>query len=127
MATSLQLQLPEPAASFVVQKVSQPQPSSNGVAVRIKAIGLNPIDWKSAVSGFRVPSWPAVLGSDLSGVVEAVGDQVAGFKVGDEVFGVARGDTAEGAGSFQEVCTVAPFVLAKKPASLSFEEAATLP
>lgn len=142
-----QLQLPSPGARFTIQTVPTPKPSRTGVAVRIKAIGLNPIDWKSAQTGFRVPasSWPAaVLGTDIAGVVEAVGvgdkEQQGGetdddgtttiqevLQVGDEVFGVARGDTPEGAGAFQEVCTASRFSLAKKPASLSFEEAATIP
>lgn len=72
-----------------------------------------------------VPVWPAVLGIDGAGIVAAVGDSVKDFKVGDEVLSLCG--LAARAGAFQEIFTVPANLAAKKPASLSFEEAAALP
>ena len=71
------------------------------------------------VSGLRSPK-QRVLGQDVAGTVEGVGDGVTAFRVGDEVFGV-------GVGSFAEYTTARPDRLAPKPTNLSFEEAATVP
>jgi NADPH:quinone reductase-like Zn-dependent oxidoreductase len=71
------------------------------------------------VSGLRAPK-QRVLGQDLAGTVEAVGDGVTGIMVGDEVVGV-------GVGAFAEYATARPAKLAPKPTNLSFEEAATVP
>jgi NADPH:quinone reductase-like Zn-dependent oxidoreductase len=70
-------------------------------------------------SGLRAPK-QHVLGQDLAGTVEAVGDGLTGFRMGDEVFGV-------GAGAFAEYATARPDRLAPKPTNLSFEQAATVP
>jgi NADPH:quinone reductase-like Zn-dependent oxidoreductase len=71
------------------------------------------------VSGLRAPK-QHVLGQDLAGTAEAVGDGVTGFRSGDEVFGA-------GVGAFAEYATARPDRLAPKPTNLSFEEAATVP
>ena len=71
------------------------------------------------VSGLRSPK-QRVLGQDVAGTVEGVGDGVTAFRVGDEVFGV-------GVGTFAEYTTARPNRLAPKPTNLSFEEAATVP
>ena len=71
------------------------------------------------VSGLRSPK-QRVLGQDVAGTVEGVGDGVTAFRVGDEVFGV-------GVGTFAEYATARPDRLAPKPTNLSFEEAATVP
>ena len=68
-------------------------------------------------------SWPAVIGNDAAGVIDSVGDSVKGFKLGDEVFSLCFGNRG---GAFQEIVTVPSHHVAKKPASLTFEEAASL-
>lgn len=82
------------------------------------------MDNKSVSYGVMVERWPAVLGLDNAGVIEAVGSNVPSFKPGDEVFGL--GTDRKGA-AFQEIAVVSPTSIAKKPASLTFEEAVSLP
>ena len=122
---SIQYQLPEKGASLAKATVPRPTPGADEVCFRTKAIGLNPLDWKIRVSGIMVQSWPAVLGVDAAGVIDSVGENVKGFKAGDEVFALCG--FAPKAGAYQELVTVPVNQVAKKPASLSFEEAATLP
>jgi len=67
----------------------QPVPDAGQLLVAVRAAGVNPADWKRR-AGFRPPSTPppelpAVLGGEVAGVVEVVGDGVAGFAVGDAV------------------------------------------
>lgn len=124
--TSLQYQLPEKDGQFSLVPVpSLSVLAPNEVSIRTKAIGLNGLDWKNRAFGIMIQSWPAVLGVDASGIVEAVGDAVKDFKEGDEVFSLAGMEPK--AGAFQEVFTVPAHFVAKKPSSLTFEEAASLP
>jgi NADPH:quinone reductase-like Zn-dependent oxidoreductase len=104
-----------------------PVPTEQQVLVRVHASSVNPVEWYGVTgpyfarvgAGFRTPNDPTV-GADLAGVVEAVGDEVDGFRPGDEVFGASGGSWAEH--------TVARHSrLALKPSSVSFEEAATVP
>jgi NADPH:quinone reductase-like Zn-dependent oxidoreductase len=97
--------------------------------VRVQAAGLDRGTWhlmtgtpylmRIAGMGFRGPKDP-VPGRDLAGTVEAVGDEVTRFAVGDEVYGVGRG-------SFAEYAVAAEGKLAHKPVRLSFEQAAVVP
>lgn len=75
-----------------VVTVDRPSPAAGEVLVRVVAAGVNPVDWKVRASGGsgRFSSPPLVLGWDLSGVVEEVGDGVPAFAAGDEVFGMPR-------------------------------------
>ncbi|OLZ58672.1 NADP-dependent oxidoreductase [Amycolatopsis keratiniphila] len=98
-----------------------PEPGPGQVRVAVKAAGVNPIDWKirsGAMAEVRPVDFPHILGLELAGVVDAVGEG-AGFAVGDEVFG------------WSETGTYAEYALAstviRKPAGLSWAEAAALP
>jgi NADPH:quinone reductase-like Zn-dependent oxidoreductase len=123
--TSLQYQLNEKGGQFSVVPVPLPSPGPDEICIRTKAAGLNGLDWKNRDFGIMVQFWPAVFGLDGAGIVESVGESVKDFKPGDEVFSVAG--MSNRAGSFQEVFTVSSYLAAKKPASLAFEEAASLP
>ncbi|KAI9654282.1 MAG: putative secondary metabolism biosynthetic enzyme [Alyxoria varia] len=122
---SVQYQLPKAAASFTSVSVPHPIPGPEEICIRTKAIGLNPLDWKSHDYGVMVQSWPTVLGIDAAGVVDSVGSSVQTFHPGEEVFNLCGGSTR--AGAYQEIVTVPSHQVAKKPASLTFEEAASLP
>lgn len=123
--TTQQYQALSKGGPFALASVPKPIPGPNEVSIRLKAIALNPLDWKKLYFGFMIESWPVVLGIDGAGVVEAVGQGESKFEVGDEVFSLFGHDSR--ASSFQEVAVVSEMLVAKKPRSLSFEEAASLP
>ena len=96
--------------------------------VKIKASGVNPLDLKirEGNAGHAKTKLPAVLGIDMAGVIEAVGEGVTSFKPGDEVFGMTGGIGGI-QGSLAEYAAVDTELLALKPAKISFKEAAALP
>ncbi|MGW6025147.1 NADP-dependent oxidoreductase [Streptomyces sp. NPDC055099] len=109
--------------AFVDQDPPEPGPGQLLVAVR--AAGVNPVDWKLR-AGKRRPgappaAFPEVLGSEVAGVVEAVGPGAEGFGVGDAVFG--NPDT----GGYAEYTLLPASLAAHKPDDLTFAEAAALP
>jgi NADPH:quinone reductase-like Zn-dependent oxidoreductase len=107
-------------------ELERPAPADDEVLVRVRAASVNPADWYSMTglvvarptSGLRRPKEPRT-GVDFAGVVEEVGSAVTEFAAGDEVYGGRSGAFAE------YVCV--KNAVAKKPASLSFEEAAAVP
>ena len=112
-----------------VRLVDVPEPTlgEQDVLVQIHAASINPLDLKirsGALKRVLPLRLPLVLGNDLAGVVTRVGAKVQGFKPGDEVY--ARTDTRR-IGTFAEFIAVAESNLALKPASLSMEEAASIP
>ena len=106
----------------------RPVPGKGQVLVRVKASGVNPLDLKirSGAATHAKPQLPAVLGMDLAGVVEAVGEGVTAFKPGDEVYGMTGG-VGGLQGSLAEFAAVDADLLARKPANFSMREAAALP
>ncbi len=123
--TSLQYQILKQGGPLTKVSVPRSIPGSDEVCIRTRAIGFNPLDWKRRSLGVMVESWPIVLGLDAAGIIDSVGDLVKDFKVGDEVFNLCSMDGRGGA--FQEIITVPSKFVAKKPTSLTFEEAASLP
>lgn len=121
-------------ASLELSDTAIPVIGATEVLIQTKAIGINPVDYKTledftTATGLRA-SWapsldgisPLIPGSDIAGVVTAVGSEVTKFKVGDEVFGMIR---MPGHGRVYAEYVAAPAVhLAKKPANISFNEAA---
>ena len=104
----------------------KPVPGRGQVLVKVKAASVNPVDFKIRQSGqwAQVPM-PAILGYDAAGVVEAVGDLVTNLKVGDEVFYCARIFGRQG--TYAEYHVEDAEIVHRKPAILTFEEAASLP
>jgi len=115
-------------AQFRSAQIDIPAPKAGEVLVRIKASGVNPIDYKirTGKALYAMPALPAVLGTDLAGVVEAVGEGVGAFKVGDEVYGLTGGVRGL-QGSLAEFAAVDARLLALKPKNLSMRDAAALP
>ena len=102
-------------------------PRAGEVSVRVRAAAANPYDWKVRNGEMKIMTgrtFPRGFGYDFAGVIEALGPGVGRFRVGDEVLGAARIKTS---GAFAEVVVTAAQGLAKKPAALSFEEAAAIP
>ncbi|MEU2872775.1 NADP-dependent oxidoreductase [Streptomyces olivoreticuli] len=115
------------ASAMELRDVAEPTPSSGEVLVRVRAAGLNPIDYKVREGMMRLAKrldLPMVAGSELSGVVEAIGDGVTRFAVGDRVF--ARLDKDK-LGAFAPYAVIDETFVAKMPKSLDFADAAGLP
>lgn len=95
--------------------------------IRLRAAGINPLDTKLRKRGTFYPDkMPAVLGCDGAGVVEAVGAGVQDFRIGDEVF-FCNGGLGAHQGNYAEYTTIDERFVARKPASVSFAEAAAAP
>jgi NADPH:quinone reductase-like Zn-dependent oxidoreductase len=101
-----------------VVDVQEPHAGPGQIRVAVKAMGINPVDWKARSGRFKAPL-PAITGSDVSGVVDEVGDGVTDISIGDEVFGFAV------SGGAAQYAVLKNFTV--KPAGMSFEEAAGLP
>ena len=98
------------------------------VLVRLHAAGLNPVDYKlRRVGGFYPDRLPLILGCDGAGVVQAIGEEVAKFKVGDEVFFFNGGMGGDDQGNYAELTVINQDYLAAKPAGISMVEAASVP
>lgn len=104
--------------------LEKPVPQGRDLLVAVKAIGVNPVDTKVRISKTIVEPSPRVLGWDAAGSVEAVGPDVTGFKIGDQVF--YAGDITR-PGSNSEFHLVDERVVGHMPHTLSFEQAAALP
>jgi NADPH:quinone reductase-like Zn-dependent oxidoreductase len=109
------------------EEVDLPEPTDDELLVRVRAASASPIDWKMR-EGYVLKQMgapmPTVLGRDFAGDVVAVGANVTGFAVGDQVFGrVLRLHT----GCYSDYITVTPEEVVPKPASLNYEEAAAVP
>jgi len=107
-------------------ELDQPQPGPSEILVRVKAAGVNPVDYKirqGRLQSFGPRQLPSEFGSEVSGIIEQLGQDVEGFAVGDEVFGAP----ATGHGAFSEFTVTSAATTAKKPTQVSFEDAAALP
>jgi zinc-binding alcohol dehydrogenase family protein len=100
-----------------------PKASGKDILVEVKAISVNPVDYKIRQRPNESGEWK-VIGWDATGVVKAIGEEVSLFQVGDEVW--YAGDLTR-SGSNTEFQLVDERIVGKKPTSLSFNEAAALP
>jgi NADPH:quinone reductase-like Zn-dependent oxidoreductase len=117
-------------ANLKFQDVEKPTPADDQLLVRVRAASVNPLDWhfvegtpylmRALAAGIRKPK-DTQLGVDFAGTVEAVGKNVTKFKPGDEVFGGRTGAFAD------YVCVRESRAVALKPASVTFEQAASVP
>jgi len=118
---------------FQLQEVPKPSPKTNEVLIEVHAVSINSWDWEiliakpfinRIIAGLTKPSKIKILGCDITGQVEAIGENVSRFKPGDEVFG----DTSSADwGGFAEYACVNEKALSHKPSSLTFEQAACVP
>ena len=113
-----------------LEEVPQPAPADDELLVKVRAISLNRSDWEgltgkplyTRMGGLRKPGYP-ILGSDVAGRVEMAGKNNDQFKPGNEVFGETEGYH----GGFAEYVTTRGKIWARKPAGLTFEQAAAIP
>lgn len=113
---------------MVLKDIDRPNPGDDEVLVRVRAAAVNPADWAGVhgvpyiarlAFGVRRPKL-GVRGSDMAGIVEAVGRNVTGFRLGDEVFG-------RGVGTFAEYAVAPADLLVTMPATITYEQAAGVP
>jgi len=113
--------------NLLLKDVDQPIPTENEVLVKVKAISINPVDFKvrsfeEVITMICGDERPIILGWDIAGTVAAIGEKVTRFKVGDSVFGMVN---FPGHGkAYAELVAAPESHMAKMPDNLSFEEAA---
>ena len=121
-----------PQQVLKLEEVDRPLVGDDDVLIRVRATSVNTSDWITVTGvpyvlrlkfGLRRPLTP-VRGTDVAGVVEAVGMNVTDLQPGDEVFGSSWADTLATTGTFSEFTVVPASKLIKKPVCLTFEEAA---
>jgi NADPH:quinone reductase-like Zn-dependent oxidoreductase len=121
---------------LLYEDAPRPVAGRGEVLVRVHAAGINPPDLYLR-DGYRAlppewqpnPSFPLILGTDVSGVVATVGDNVSGFDVGDEVYAMVRfpHDVMKGSDAYAEYVRVPTSDLALKPAAIDHTQAAAAP
>ena len=114
----------------VLQTVEQPKPviKADQVLVKVKAFSINPMDWKIRKGEMTLMSgskFPKQTGTDFAGIVEEIGSSVSGLRKGDEVFGVVKNMMKEGVSA--EYVAVSSSLIWKKPSTISFAQAASIP
>ena len=110
-----------------LEDVPRPEAAAGEVLIQVHAVGINPVDWKVRAGHAR--GWldhrlPLIPGWDVSGIVEAVGPDVTGFKAGDEVFGMLD---LPGDGACAEYAVARAANIARKPSAVTHLQAASLP
>lgn len=116
-------------SQFEMTNIEDPQPKENEVLVRIAVTSVNTVDTMIRNMGNDLPlspQLPALIGMDFAGTIEAIGDGVTEFKVGDEVYGCAGG-LATLPGTLTEYIAADAKLIAHKPKKLTMREAAALP
>jgi NADPH:quinone reductase-like Zn-dependent oxidoreductase len=118
------LDKPGPPSSLRIGEADIPVPGREEALVRVYATSLNPVDYKVARQGYDLWRYPHILGVDVAGVIEAVGEGVKNWKVGDKVF---YHTTWRRPGSYAEFNVASAYTFAAIPSGISFEQAAELP
>jgi len=122
--------------NLLYEETARPQVGNDDVLVHMQAASLNPPDWYLR-DGFRTlppewrpdPAFPLILGTDISGVVAAVGKNVTAFRPGDEVYSMVRfpENVMTGSGAYAEYVSVPSSELARKPRGIGHVQAAAAP
>ncbi len=114
-----------PPSVIVIEDLPRPVPAPDELLVRVKAAGVGPWDAlvREGKSGIKQPL-PLILGSDISGIVEAVGSEVPEFMPGEDVYGSTN---PRFTGGYTELALASGKMMARKPKTLSYIEAASAP
>src|SRR3954452_2473398 len=114
-----------PPETMQFERVPVPNPGPGEVLVKVHAAGVGPWDgWIRAGRSALPQPLPLTLGSDLSGDIEAVGPDVTDLRVGEQVYGVTN---PRFIGAYAEYALASAAMIARKPTSLSYIEAASVP
>ncbi|KAJ7682311.1 chaperonin 10-like protein [Mycena polygramma] len=121
MSTQQAIVVQSPKAPFTLGSTEIPSPAQGEVLIKVMSVSLNPGNWKQREFDMLVDEYPAVLGNDIAGVIEEIGEGVEDFKKGDRVFSqVVKG-------GFQQYSTAPAAILIPIPGNLSFDQASTVP
>jgi NADPH:quinone reductase-like Zn-dependent oxidoreductase len=101
-----------------LEELDRPEPAEGEVLIEVKAVSVNPIDWKYR-RGLMPKPLPVVLGNDVSGTI--VVSRAEGYAEGDHVFGIAP------SGGYAQFATAPAAIIAKKPPGITHEQAAAIP
>ncbi|AGY59240.1 NADP-dependent oxidoreductase [Gloeobacter kilaueensis] len=106
-----------------IQEIDRPEPQSGEVLIKVRAAGVNPVDWKIRNgAGQRLGmTLPIPMGGELVGTIEKIGDGVDGFKEGEAIFGMVH------TGAFAEYAVAMAADMVRTPSNLDFVQAAALP
>lgn len=106
-----------------------PEVKPDQVLIKVAAAGVNPVDWKIR-EGYLTAAFdhclPVILGWDMAGIIETVGEDVAGFRPGDKVYCYNRMETIQ-YGTFAEYGLASGNAVARMPEGMGFQTAATIP
>jgi NADPH:quinone reductase-like Zn-dependent oxidoreductase len=112
-----------------VTDLPTPEPGEGEVLVRIRAAGVNPVDWKIRegwLNDLFPHAFPLIPGWDMAGVVEAVGHSARRFSPGDEVYAYARRPVVQ-QGTYSQYTALPESYVTRKPENLTMSEAASIP
>jgi NADPH:quinone reductase-like Zn-dependent oxidoreductase len=104
--------------------VEKPEPSEGDILIRVRACGLNPVDYKIRQSAPPGKKYPAIYGFDVSGVVEKTGPGVTSFSPGEEVFYYAELNKP---GAYAEYHVARAEIVRRKPEGLTHVQSASMP
>lgn len=107
-----------------VEEIQTPRPGNGEILVEVHAVGLNPVDYKTATGGNPNWSYPHIIGLDVAGTVAETGESVTQWKKGDRV--VYHGDLTK-KGGFAEYTLTTAHTVSRIPENVSFEDAAAIP
>lgn len=102
-----------------METVAKPEPSAGQVRIKVRAVSVNPVDWK--IAAHAPAESHTIVGRDLAGIIDSVGPSAGQWQPGEKVIAVATG------GSYAEYVLAAANAVAVKPAHMSFDEAAGIP
>lgn len=117
-------------STAVLQTIDDSKPAiqADQVLVKVKAVSINPLDWKIRKGEMKLMSgskFPKHTGIDFSGIIEETGSAVTSLKKGDEVFGIVKNNMKDGA--LGEYVVVPSTLVWKKPSDINFLQAASIP
>jgi NADPH:quinone reductase-like Zn-dependent oxidoreductase len=113
-----------PPSVITNDDLPRPEPASGQLLVRVKAAGVGNWDALIREGKIQLQPLPLILGSELSGIVEGVGTDVSGFEIGDEVYGATNDQYS---GAYAEYALPVAKMMGRKPNTLSFIQAASVP
>ncbi|EEB92686.1 hypothetical protein MPER_08769 [Moniliophthora perniciosa FA553] len=125
MKTQKALYLKEKKGQFVIDTREIQKPEAGEILVKIKATGLNPADWAIQAFGLIIEDFPAILGLDIAGDVEAIGEGVEGFVKGERVF--FHGTWKNEFSGYQQYTRCPAELAAKIPSTFSYAQMASIP